>query len=590
MSSKHIAIVPGRTRGLEVGNEPPQVVGMPPSRTGVYQFGPFQLDVPERRLLRDGAQVPLRLKAFETLRVLVENAGRLVTKETLLKQVWSDAVVEENNINANVSILRKALGEDANGQSYIETVPRVGYRFVAKVRQVALPQSAQTSNGDAAPEPEPAKSVAVLYFENLSGDNGDEYFRDGMTEDVITELAKIRDLRLFPRSAVLAFRDKPLSVIEVGQHLRAAFVLEGSVRRAGNHLRITARLAETQTGHSVWAERYDRQFEDVFAIQDEIAQNIARALRVMLSDQEKRDIEKIPTRDVQAYDYYLRGRQVVCQFRRKGLEFARQMFARAIVIDPSYAAAFAGVADVSSFLYMYFEASKDNLREAATASRRAIELDPESAEAHASRGLAEALNKNYQDAEKEFRTAMQLNPTLFDPCYFYARSCFAQGKMLEASDWFKKASGLNPADYQALSHFAMCLRCLDRREEARKANEESLRVMERHVELYPDDARGLYLGASAWLLHGDRNRCVEWLGRALAIDPEETTILYNAACTYSLMGEKDQALSLLEKAVRNGYGHKEWLENDPDFASLHDHPRFQALMQRLSGTSAISTL
>ena len=190
----------------------------------------------------------------------------------------------------------------------------------------------------------------MLYFENLSGDKNDEYFRDGMTEDVITELAKIRDLRLFPRSAVLAFRDKPLPVTEVGQQLRAAFVLEGSVRRAGNRLRITARLAETQTGHSVWAERYDRQLDDVFAIQDEIAQNIARALRVMLSDQEKREIEKVPTRDV------------------------------------------AGVADCSSFLYMYFEASENNLREAATASRHAVELDPESAEAHASRGLAESLS------------------------------------------------------------------------------------------------------------------------------------------------------------------------------------------------------
>ncbi len=156
-------------RGLEVGNEPRQVLCMP-SRADVYQFGPFQLDATERRLLRDGVQVPLRLKAFETLRMLVENAGRLVTKEALLRQVWPDAMVEENNINANVSILRKALGEDANGQSYIETVPRVGYRFVANVRQMALPQSAQTTSGGVAPELEPEKSVAVLYFENLSGD------------------------------------------------------------------------------------------------------------------------------------------------------------------------------------------------------------------------------------------------------------------------------------------------------------------------------------------------------------------------------------------------------------------------------------
>ena len=556
----------------------------------VYEFGPFRLELREHRLVREGRSVPLTGKAFNTLRVLVEGHGKLVSKQDLLSAVWPETTVEENNLDRNISSLRKALGEQANGQSYIETVPRVGYRFVAQVAQILSPQSAPTTSGDVASELEPEKSVAVLYFENLSGDREDEYLRDGMTEDVITELAKIKDLRLFPRSAVLAFRDKPLPVTEVGQQLRAAFVLEGSVRRAGSRLRITARLAETRTGHSVWAERYDRQFEDVFAIQDEIAQNIARALRVMLSDQERREIEKVPTRDVQAYDYYLRGRQVVYQFRRTGLEFARQMFARAIVIDPSYAAAFAGVADCSSFLYMYFEASENNLREATNASRRAVELDPELAEAHTSRGLAESLRKNYQEAEKEFKAAMLLNPKLFDPCYLYARSLFAQGKMEEAVDWFKKASGLNPADYQALSHVGMGLRSLDRQEEARKANEDALRVMQRHVELYPEDARALYLGASAWWLHGDRDRCLEWLGRALAIDPEETTILYNAACTYSLLGEKDQALDLLEKAVRNGYGHKEWLENDPDFASLRDNPRFLALMQRFSVASTKFTL
>src|SRR5215468_816139 len=432
----------GGTLGLVVDNEPQRQLPMP--STGIYQFGPFQLDAAERRLLRDGVQVPLRLKAFETLRMLVDNAGRLVTKEALLRQIWANTVVEENNIDSNISILRRALGNDPSGQSYIETVRRVGYRFVAPVTQRSSSQSAPTTGSKSVPEPEPEKSVAVLYFENLSGQNEDEYFRDGMTEDVITELAKIKGLRLFPRSAVLALRDKPLPVTEVGRQLSAAFVVEGSVRRAGSRLRITARLVETSTGHSVWAERYDRQIEDVFAIQDEIAQNIARALRVMLSDQEKREIEKVPTRDVQAYDYYLRCRQVVYQFRRKGLEFARQMFARAIVLDQKYAAAFGGVADCSSFLYMYFEASENNLREAATASRRAVELDPESAEAHASRGLAESLSKNYPEAEKEFKAAMLLNPALFDPCYFYARSCFAQGKMEEAAERFKKASELNP--------------------------------------------------------------------------------------------------------------------------------------------------
>jgi tetratricopeptide (TPR) repeat protein len=339
----------------------------------------------------------------------------------------------------------------------------------------------------------------------------------------------------------------------------------------------------------VWAERYDRQLEDVFAIQDEIAQNIARALRVMLSDKEKREIEKVPTRDVQAYDYYLRGRQVFYQLRRKTLEFARQMFARATVIDPSYAAALAGVADCCSFLYMYFEASQDNLREATAASRRAVELDPESAEAHASHGLAESLSKNYQDSEREFEMAMLLNPKLFDTCYFYGRSCFAQGKLEKAAGLFKKANELNPADYQSLSHLEMCLRAMGRQEEARAANEDIISVVERHVELYPEEGRALCLGAGALLQVGDRDRCLQWLARALAVDPEESSILYNAACTYSLLGEKQQAIELLEKAVRNGFGHKEWIENDPDFISIREFPRFQALLQGLSSATKSRT-
>ena len=268
----------------------------------VYQFGPFRLDTGEHRLLRDGVEVPLQLKAFETLCILVERAGRLLTKDDLLRQVWPDTMVEENNLNKNISLLRKALGECAAGQSYIETVPRVGYRFAVPVEQVSAGGPVLVISHEPVLAPPRRKSVAVLYFENLSGDCEDEYFRDGITEDVITELEKIRGLRLFPRSAVLAFRDKPAPITQVGEQLCADFVLEGSIRRAGDRLRITARLSETPTGHSVWAERYDRRMEDVFAIQDEIAQSIAMALRVVLTDQEKYAIEKVPTSNIQAYD------------------------------------------------------------------------------------------------------------------------------------------------------------------------------------------------------------------------------------------------------------------------------------------------
>src|ERR1700761_8384892 len=433
------------------------------------------------------------------------------------------------------------------------------------------------------PSPQqPEKSIAVLYFANLSGNQDDEYFRDGMTEDIITELTKIKQLQLLPRSAVLAFRDKSLPVVQIGQQLAVAYVLDGSVRRAGNRLRITAQLAETRTGHTVWAERYDRQLKDVFAIQDEIAQNIARALRVMLTDREVREIEKVPTRDVQAYDYCLRARQVFYQFRRKSLEYARQMFARAIVLDPAYAGAFAGFADCCSFLYMYIEATQDNLREAVIASRRAVELDPESAEARASRGLAESLSKNYPEAEKEFEEAIRLNPRLYEAFYFYGRSCFAQGSMEKSADLFRAASKLDPADYQALVQLENCLRSLGHMQEARDVSEVALRVVERHVEVHPNDSRALYLGAGASLSVGDRERALQWADRALAVDPEETAVLYNVACTYNLLGETDHALDLLEKAVHNGFGHKEWLENDPDFLALRGHPRFQALIQSLA--------
>jgi TolB-like protein/Flp pilus assembly protein TadD len=432
------------------------------------------------------------------------------------------------------------------------------------------------------PSQRPEKSIAVLYFANLSGNKDDEYFRDGMTEDIITELTKIADLRLLPRSAVLPFRDKPVTIGEIGRHLTAAYVLDGSVRRAGNRLRVTAQLAETRTGHSVWAERYDRQLEDVFAIQDEIAQNIAGTLRVMLTDKEKRAIEKVPTRDIQAYDYYLRGRRVFYELRRKSLEYARQMFARAIVLDPGYAAAFAGVANSTSFLYMWFEASDDHLKEAMNASRRAVELDPDSAEAHTAYGLAESLSKNYQDAEREFEEAMRLNPRLYDACYLYGRCCFAQGNQEKAAVLFRKASELDPADYQSLNHLQMCLRTLGRSEEARAVSQAALARTERYAEEHPEDARAMYLGANALLQLGDRERCLEWATRALAIDPEENSTLYNVACIHALLGERERALDILETTVRNGFGQKEWMENDPDFATLQSEPRFIHLLQLLA--------
>ncbi len=380
---------------------------------------------------------------------------------------------------------------------------------------------------------------------------------------------------------MLAYRDKSAAAPQVGQQLNAAYVLEGSLRRAGSRLRITTQLVETRTARSIWAERYDRQMEDVFAIQDEIAQNIARALKVMLTEKEKRAIAKAPTADVQAYDYYLRGRQFFHQFRRKGFDFARQMFARAIAIDPGYARAYAGVADCCSFFYMYYESSEANLREADTTSRKAIEIDPELAEAHASRGLAVSLNKRYEEAKREFETAIRLNPKLFEAYYFYARARFAEGKLAEAAELFEQSSRANPEDYQAPLLLASVYIGLGRKEEGNMAYRRGLQVIEKHLELHPDDARAIYFGALSLGQLGEKERSQEWAERALAIDPDDSSVLYNVACVYANLGQTEKALDCLEESITSGMGQKEWIEHDSDLDSLRSHPRFQALLEGL---------
>jgi TolB-like protein/Tfp pilus assembly protein PilF len=428
---------------------------------------------------------------------------------------------------------------------------------------------------------EAEKSVAVLYFEHLGGSKEDEYFRDGITEDLITELLKIEGLKVFTRSAVLPYRDQRQPALQVGQALKAAYVLEGSLRRSGNRLRLNAQLLDTRSGHGVWAERYDRQLEDVFAIQDEIVQSIARAMRVMLSDREKQAIEKAPTADFKAYDYYLRGRQYFHQFRRKGYEFAMQMFSRAIQIDPRYARAYAGLADCYSCLHMYWGASETNLQEAEAASRKALEIDPELAEAHASRGLAISLRRDFENALKEFETAIRLDPNLFEAYYYAGRNYYAQGKLQEAIEWFTKASRVRPDDYQAPTLLASAYDGLKRRAEAMTAHAQAHQLIERHLKLHPDDARAVYFGAGCLAQLGERERALEWAERALMMEPEESRVLYNVGCVYAQLSEADKAIDCLERSITHGWAEKQWMANDPDLASLHSHPRFQALIKRL---------
>jgi TolB-like protein/Tfp pilus assembly protein PilF len=433
---------------------------------------------------------------------------------------------------------------------------------------------------------EAGRSLAVLYFQNLSGSKTDEYFRDGVTEDVIIELSRLSGLSVMSLSAVRALRDKSITAAEAGRDLGAAFVLEGSLRRAKNRLRLSVELVETRTGRTVWAERYEREIDDLFAIQTEIAQAITEKLKIVLSEEERRAIAKAPTTDVEAYDYCLRGRQHFRQFRRKSIEFAQRMFERAIEIDPNYAAAYAGLADCHSYLCMFWESSPESVAAADHASAKAVELDGDLAEAHVARGVAALLRKNYEEAEREFRIAIRLDPALFEAYYFFARGFYAQGKMDHAVYWFRRACEARPEDYQAPALLGSALRGLGLKRESDETHRRCVASARKHLEVTPGDTRALYFSAIALCQLGEHlDEALRLAERALAIDPDEPQVLYNVACAYALLGKADRAIDCLAKTIEHGELWRGWMENDPDLEALHGLPRFEALRKRPSGAA-----
>jgi serine/threonine protein kinase/Flp pilus assembly protein TadD len=529
-----------------------------------------------------GEEVDARSDLFSLGAVLYEMAtGQQTfqgnTSAVVFEAILNRAPTPPSRVNAQVppeleAIILRSLEKERAAR----------YPSAAALRAELQRAKRERDSGRSTAQPASAeKSVAVLYFTNMSGNKEDEYFRDGITEDITTELSKIKQLRVFPSSAVHAYRDRPAPAAEIGQQLKASYVLGGSLRRAGNRLRITAQLVEVRTGHSAWAERYDRQLEDVFDIQDEIAHNIAQALQVMLSEGEKRAIEKVQTANVQAYDFYLRGRQFFHQLRRKSLEFARQMFQSAIEADPRYARAHAGVADCCSVLYVFWDNSEANLKQADAASRKALELDPESAEAHVARGMAVSLNKQFAEARKEFEAAIRLDPKLFEAYYLYARACIAEGLLDDAARLYEQACRVRPEDYQAPNLLGLAYHGLGRKQDAERAFRRCVEVVEKHLLVHSEDIRAFYLGSQALCWLGERERGKQWASRALAIDPDEPAVLYNVACSYALLGDTEEALNCLERALRMGFGYKEWVEHDAYFVSLREQPRFQAMLNEM---------
>ena len=429
------------------------------------------------------------------------------------------------------------------------------------------------------------KSVAVLYFENQSGAKEDEYFRDGITEDIVTELLKIKQLEIFPRSEMLAFRDKPITALQAGQQLGAAYVLEGSIRRSGSRVRITAQLVEASTRHSVWAERFDRQLEDVFAIQEEIARSIAQALRITLTPQEEKTIARKPTENPQAYDFHLRGRNYT---RRYNMEYGLQMFEQAIQLDPNFALAHAGIAHLCGLIYELREQSPKWIERGLAAIDRATALAPDLPEVLVAHARICYAQKKYEESALLAQRAIERKPDCEGSWDILGRAYFASGRFEEAASRTERAIEANGDDYNAYIPYSRALRKLDRQKEAEHLQERFVKALRQQLEIVPEDVRARILLAVNLAYSGraqDTDEAVRHLQTAVALRPGDPSTLYNAACTYGALGKKAEALETLKKSFAAGYSNQDWAAKDTDLDCLHDEPEFQKLVGLSSGAS-----
>jgi len=451
--------------------------------------------------------------------------------------------------------------------------------LIATLRTMLGATAGQPAGVEATPEPVERVSIAVLPFNNMSGDSEQEYFSDGITEDIITDLSKVSGLFVVARNTVFTYKGKAVKVQDVCRELDVKYVLEGSVRKAGAKVRVNGQLINGETGGHVWADRYDRDLTDIFAIQDEITHAIVEQLKVKLLPQERKSIEQAPTDNIEAYTYYLRGRQFFHRHSKSYYQLARRMFAKAVELDPAYARAYAGIADCDSFLFLHYhvDISIDTIL---ATSAQALALDAGLAEAHASRGLALSLVEKYDEAMVEFERAIELDPNLYEAHYFMARACFAQNKMARAAMLFERAAELRPDDYQALSMLRMIYPSLGREQDVPPVARKVVERAERELALHPENPRPAYLGAGCLINLGQHERAREWLARAMAIDPDDVLTQYNIACILTQLGDHDQAFDLLERLLPHAnHETKSWIKHDSDFDQLRALPRYQKVLE-----------
>ena len=530
----------------------------------VYKFLDFTLDLSQKRLLQGAQIVEFQRLSFELLSYLIQHRAKVVSIDELQKAVWGTIVTDAAVARAIMKV-RKALDDDPSQPQLIRTVVRQGYQFIGTLLDddsavKVAPQETVREN-----------SIAVLPLINMSGDPDNEYFGDGIAEEILNLLARMPDLRVTSRTSAFAFKNKSMAITDIAQKLQVNYMLEGSVRRYGNRVRITMQLIDCGADNHLWSETFEEELVDVFDIQDRIAHRVADSLDAKLigSQQPK-------TNNPRAYDFYLRGRELFHRTDLGKMELAKQMFQHATNVDEQYAQAWAGISYACCWLHMWLEQSEENLHLSRSAAEKAVAINPGLADGQTALGFALTLANEFDLAARAFETAIELDRTLYEAWYLYGRARFAEGKTDLAKHLFTQAAACQPDEYQAS---CLVLNCMEKGSaEMQAAAAKAVIRVENHLELYPQDTRALTLGGGAFADLGETDRACDMAKRALAIGPEDISVLHNAGCIYASVGKIDRALEIFEKRLAKSMLYRDWIENDPDFDALRDHPRFIAML------------
>ncbi|HKY28549.1 MAG TPA: tetratricopeptide repeat protein [Pyrinomonadaceae bacterium] len=573
-----------------------------------YEFGPFRLDAAEYTLSRDGRVIPLSPKVFETLLVLVENSGHVVDKNELFKQVWQDVVVEETNLTKNISILRKILSEGDGERSFIETVPKRGYRFVAPVRKSGSEDSENGSKSATSLD----NKIAVLPFANFSADQENDYFCDGLAEELLNALAKIKGLKVAARTSSFSFREKNVDVGEIGAALGVNTVVEGSVRKSGNRLRITTQLINVSDGFHIWSGQYDRELSDIFGLQAEITLAIVDSLKLNLLGGQRSDILRRSTDNPEAYSLYLHGRFFWNKRTTEDVMRAIRYFEEAIDLDPNYALAYTGIADcynASGFSYDLGLPAGEVISRAKTAAAKALAIDDTLAEAQTSIAYAKLLfDWDFEQAEALFRRALELNSNYVNARHWYTHLLIALSRFDEALAEAERALELDPLSAVMNTHLGwhfMCIREYDlaiaqyhrtfkldpefvaaqwylglafeqagRYSEAETAFREVL-LSTNQDQIIRADAAHFYA------VSGQRERALSEFAELEKLSETKFVSSFGLALICVALGDDDRAFGYFGKAIQERSEMLIYLNVDPRFDRIRSDSRFKMLINRV---------